>query len=151
MFDMSANQHDPETTAFLRCITSIFDVAQRGLSTKPLWMILEFVQMASSSAIALMPEERVSEKAWMRQYYVENMLLLIFIADVDVWKAVPFFDHLCETGFSSERRAVLCADHYSAWLRSRGQESIVSDVIRRVTPHVTHAYFQGKLRAIAAE
>ena len=131
MNNASEKDDDPVTDSFVRCVTSIYNVAHTSLETKPLWMILNFVHLASNSAISLMPDGLESKKRELFQYCKENMLILTFLAEQEMGIATSLFDELCETGFSSELRAVLCADHYCHWLRSREQSALVAEAIAK--------------------
>lgn len=140
---------DPVICSYIRCVASIYDVAQRSLETQPLSMVLNFVRLTSSNVISLMPDGYESKRKEIQQYYIENMLILTFLAEKETWVGAVLFDELCETGFSSERRAVLCADHYCTWLKSRGWIAIIEEALAKVGVHIAHPYFKMELQAVA--
>jgi hypothetical protein len=148
---IARNIPDPKpATPFEYFSASISDVAISLLGKKPLWMILNFVYSSYNNAVVLFDDENEGVKT-IRKHCSESLLLLTLVADTETEWCTSLFDELCNLGFTSDLKAVLCADHYCAWLRSRGRSTIIEETISRVETHISHSFFKKKLRSIEAK
>lgn len=148
MTDIHESNDEGVCKALDRIAIAIYDVALVSLDSRPLWMVLNFIYSSTTNAIAIMPDGHDLKKQEINQYCIENMLIVSLLGEQDVGLAESLLADLCRKGFSSERRAVLCAEHYCEWLRSRGKVSLVSDAIARIDGHVKHSYFKMELQAV---
>jgi hypothetical protein len=147
---------DPEDSVgntFVRFVVAAYDVAQAALDTKPLAKVLSFLDAASNDVVALLPDGREILRERLFRFCHECRLILALRAETEKCDAtwtVQLFAELCEIGFSTDLRAVLCVDLYCQWLIARGEAVMAKAAIAQVLCQISHPHFKRELETVAA-